>query len=83
MGYEPLDRQTTADFLVSVTNPDGREIRDGVEGRVPQTSEEMTAAFLASPLGQANCDAMGDYHSHYVGNPEGKDAYGGPAATVS
>jgi ATP-binding cassette subfamily G (WHITE) protein 2 (SNQ2) len=38
-------------------------------------SEEMAAAFLASLLGQANCDAMGDYRSHYVRNPERKDAY--------
>jgi ATP-binding cassette subfamily G (WHITE) protein 2 (SNQ2) len=68
----PIQRSTPS-FLV--TNPDGRKIRDGVEGRVSQTSEEMTAAFLASPLGQANCDAMGDYRSHYVGNLEGKDAY--------
>jgi ATP-binding cassette subfamily G (WHITE) protein 2 (SNQ2) len=70
----PVQRSTSS-FLV--TNPDGRKICDGVEGRVPQTSEEMAAAFLASLLGQANCDAMGDYHSHYVGNlnPEGKDVY--------
>ncbi|KAG2131009.1 ABC-2 type transporter-domain-containing protein [Suillus clintonianus] len=75
MGYEPQDRQTTADFLVSVTNPSGRCIRDGFEGKVPGTAEEMAAAFLASSLGQANRDSIENYRSHYVGNPERMDAY--------
>lgn len=75
MGYEPQDRQTTADFLVSVTNPSGRKIRDGFEGKVPRTSEEMAAVFLASPLGQANRDSIEHYRSHNVGKPERIDAY--------
>ncbi|KAG2050787.1 hypothetical protein BDR06DRAFT_959744 [Suillus hirtellus] len=75
MGYEPQDRQTTADFLVSVTNPSGRKIRDGFEGKVPRTSEEMAAMFLASPLGQANRDSIEHYRSHNVGKPERIDAY--------
>ncbi|OAX36457.1 pleiotropic drug resistance ABC transporter [Rhizopogon vinicolor AM-OR11-026] len=75
MGYEPHDRQTTADFLVSVTNPDGRKIRDGFEGRIPRTSQEMAVAFLASPLGHANRDAMENYRCHYIGNTERENAY--------
>ncbi|KAG2073835.1 hypothetical protein BDR04DRAFT_1093970 [Suillus decipiens] len=75
MGYEPQDRQTTADFLVSVTNPSGRTIRDGFEGKVPGTSEEMAAAFLASSLGQANRDSIENYRLHNVGKPERVDAY--------
>jgi ATP-binding cassette subfamily G (WHITE) protein 2 (SNQ2) len=68
----PVQRSTSS-FLV--TNPDGRKVRDGFEGRVPQTSEEMAAAFLSSPLGQVNRDAMEDYRGHYVGNSERKNAY--------
>jgi ATP-binding cassette subfamily G (WHITE) protein 2 (SNQ2) len=75
MGYEPQDRQTTADFLVSVTNPSGRKIRDGFEGKVPGTSEEMAAAFLASSLGQLNRDSVENYRFHNVGKPERMDAY--------
>ncbi|KAG1767598.1 ABC-2 type transporter-domain-containing protein [Suillus placidus] len=75
MGYEPQDRQTTADFLVSVTNPSGRKIHDGFEGKVPGTSEEMAAAFLASSLGHANRDSIENYRSHNVGKPERMDAY--------
>ena len=58
-----------------VTDPNGRKIRDGFEGKVPGTAEEMAAAFLASPLGQANRDSIEHYRSHYVGKPERKDAY--------
>ncbi|KAG1763106.1 ABC-2 type transporter-domain-containing protein [Suillus occidentalis] len=75
MGYEPQDRQTTADFLVAVTNPSGRKIREGFEGKIPGTSEEMAAAFLTSALGQANRDSIESYRSHYVGKPERVDAY--------
>ncbi|KAG0700792.1 ABC-2 type transporter-domain-containing protein [Suillus ampliporus] len=75
MGYEPQDRQTTADFLVAVTNPSGRKVRDGFERKVPGTSEEMAAAFLASSLGQANRDSIENYRSQYVGKPERVDAY--------
>lgn len=58
-----------------MTNPSGRKIRDGFEGKVPRTSEEMAAVFLASSLGQANRDSIENYRSHNVGKPERKDAY--------
>ena len=41
MGYEPKNRQTTADFLVAVTDPNGRTVREGCEGSVPRTPEEF------------------------------------------
>ena len=37
MGYECPSRQTTGDFLTSVTNPSERKIRDGFEKKVPRT----------------------------------------------
>jgi ATP-binding cassette subfamily G (WHITE) protein 2 (SNQ2) len=60
---------------LAVTNPAGRKIRDGFEGKVPHSPQEMAAAFLASPFGQANRDAMEHYRRQYVGNTERKDAY--------
>jgi ATP-binding cassette, subfamily G (WHITE), member 2, SNQ2 len=41
MGYEKYERTTTADFLVGVTDEGGRKVREGYEGRVPRTVEEM------------------------------------------
>ncbi|OJA14947.1 hypothetical protein AZE42_03704 [Rhizopogon vesiculosus] len=75
MGYEPYHRQTTSDFLVSVTDPNARNIRAGFEGTVPRTTEEMAAHFLASPLGKANSQSVDDYRNLYVNKPERKEAY--------
>lgn len=50
MGYECLDRQTTADFLTSVTSPQERRVRDGVDpASVPRTSAEFAAYWHQSP----------------------------------
>jgi len=62
-------------LLFSVTNPEGRIIRPGFEGKVPKTSQEMANAFLSSALGQANRDAIEDYRRRNVGNTERMDAY--------
>lgn len=75
MGYEPYHRQTTSDFLVSVTDPNARNFRDEVEGTVPRTAAEMAAYFLASPLGKANRQSVDNYRDLYVGKPERKEAY--------
>lgn len=54
MGYEPQSRQTSADFLVAVTDPNGRFTRSGYADRVPKTADEFATYFKASSLGQAN-----------------------------
>jgi ATP-binding cassette, subfamily G (WHITE), member 2, PDR len=41
MGYECPPRQTTGDFLTSVTNPIERKAREGYESRVPRTPAEF------------------------------------------
>lgn len=48
MGYEPQPRQTSADFLVSVTDPAGRFPREGYEKKVPKTAEEFAEYFQRS-----------------------------------
>lgn len=48
MGFECPDRQTTADFLTSLTSPAERRVRPGFEGRVPQTPDEFVTAWKAS-----------------------------------
>lgn len=54
MGWEPAPRQTTADFLVAVTDPLARTARPGWENRVPRTPEEFVAYWNKSQEGQAN-----------------------------
>lgn len=48
MGFDCAPRQTTADFLTSLTNPAERVIRPGHEIRVPRTAEEFALAWKNS-----------------------------------
>ncbi|KAH6669801.1 putative ABC transporter CDR4 [Halenospora varia] len=41
MGWECPARQTTGDFLTSVTNPSERKVREGYEKQVPRTPDEF------------------------------------------
>ena len=49
MGWFCPKRQTTGDFLTSVTNPQERKPRDGYERRVPRTPDEFERYWRASP----------------------------------
>ncbi|KAG9805853.1 pleiotropic drug resistance protein, ABC superfamily, partial [Aureobasidium melanogenum] len=49
MGWECPSRQTTGDFLTSVTNPIERIARAGFESKVPRTPDEFEAYWQASP----------------------------------
>ncbi|KAJ5765834.1 ABC multidrug transporter A-2 [Penicillium odoratum] len=49
MGFNCPDRQTTADFLTSLTSPSEREARPGFENRIPRTPDEFAARWKASP----------------------------------
>ncbi|KAF5379148.1 hypothetical protein D9615_006042 [Tricholomella constricta] len=74
MGYEPANRQTTADFLVSVTDPRGRISRPGVL-TLPRTADEFAEHFKRSPLGAANREDRELYMSQFVGKPKRASAY--------
>ena len=48
MGFECPERQTTADFLTSLTSPSERIVKPGCEGKVPQTPDEFAARWKRS-----------------------------------
>lgn len=48
MGWECPQRQTTGDFLTSVTNPIERRPRSGFENKVPRTPDEFVAYWKKS-----------------------------------
>lgn len=48
MGYEPQPRQTSADFLVAVTDPKGRFVREGFEDRVPKSADDFVRHWRQS-----------------------------------
>lgn len=76
MGYEPANRQTTADFLVAVTDPLGRIERPGHGlGQLPRTGPEFAAHFAQSALGDANRADMESYKHEFVGQPQRASEY--------
>ncbi|OJJ46232.1 hypothetical protein ASPZODRAFT_133248 [Penicilliopsis zonata CBS 506.65] len=48
MGFYCPDRQTTADFLTSLTSPSERVVREGFENLVPRTPDEFAARWKDS-----------------------------------
>ncbi|KAJ5127187.1 hypothetical protein N7448_007966 [Penicillium atrosanguineum] len=48
MGWECPSRQTTGDFLTSVTNPQERTALEGMENKVPRTPDEFAAYWKKS-----------------------------------
>ncbi|OOF91791.1 hypothetical protein ASPCADRAFT_518204 [Aspergillus carbonarius ITEM 5010] len=50
LGYHCPERQTTGDFLTSLTNPVERVIRPGFEARVPRTPDEFAKCWKESQL---------------------------------
>lgn len=48
MGWFCPERQTTGDFLTSVTNPTERQAREGFEKKVPRTPDEFEAYWRSS-----------------------------------
>ncbi|KAH8819211.1 ABC-2 type transporter-domain-containing protein [Xylogone sp. PMI_703] len=49
MGFHCPDRQTTADFLTSMTSPQERIAKPGFEDRVPRTPDEFAERWKNSP----------------------------------
>ncbi|KAK6996716.1 pleiotropic drug resistance ABC transporter [Favolaschia claudopus] len=75
LGYVPqAERQTTADFLVSVTDPVGRIVRPGLspaEDRArPRTSADLAKHFANSQLMQDNRDEIAEYNEECAENKE-------------
>ncbi|KAG8216186.1 ABC-2 type transporter-domain-containing protein [Butyriboletus roseoflavus] len=69
MGYEPANRQTTSDFLVAVTDPNGRQVRDGMYG-IPSTSEEFERYYRQSLTMQENLEDIASFREQYVGKED-------------
>ncbi|EDK44697.1 multidrug resistance protein CDR1 [Lodderomyces elongisporus NRRL YB-4239] len=61
MGYECPERQTTADFLTSITNPAERIVRPGFEHKVPRLPREFDKYWKKSPEHQTLIQEIDDY----------------------
>ena len=74
MGYEPANRQTTADFLVAVTDSFGRIERPNMPS-IPRTATDFANYFQKSSLAQVNRNDMDSYRSEFVGQPNRASEY--------
>ncbi|KAE8152303.1 ABC-2 type transporter-domain-containing protein [Aspergillus avenaceus] len=70
MGFECPDRQTTADFLTSLTSPSERKVRPGYENRVPRTPDEFATAWKRSDARGKLMVEIDEFERQYpVGGP--------------
>ncbi|KAJ5600815.1 hypothetical protein N7450_001882 [Penicillium hetheringtonii] len=72
MGFDCPNRQTTADFLTSITSPSERQTRPGFEGRVPQTPDEFAAVWKTSG---ARAALLKDIETYENDHPIGGSSY--------
>ncbi|KAL0942888.1 multidrug resistance protein cdr1 [Colletotrichum truncatum] len=65
MGYACPDRQTTADFLTSLTNPAERVVQPGFENKVPRSPDEFAAVWKNSELRARLMDEVLGFEDQY------------------
>ncbi|KAJ5816604.1 CDR ABC transporter [Penicillium robsamsonii] len=70
-GWDCPARQTTGDFLTSISNPQERRAKPGMENRVPRTPKEFETAWLQSPEYKQLLNEIAEYEGQ---NPIGDDA---------
>lgn len=63
-------RQTTGDFLTSVTNPIERKAKEGMEAKVPRTPEDFERAWRQSPEYALLKKEMDAYDAEYSGESQ-------------
>ncbi|KAE8353295.1 ABC-2 type transporter-domain-containing protein [Aspergillus coremiiformis] len=72
MGFECPERQTTADFLTSLTSPAERKVRPGFESRVPRTPDEFAVAWQRSDARAKLMIEIDEFNNQY---PVGGSSY--------
>ena len=64
LGFFCPPRQTTADFLTSLCDPNARQFRKGFEDRCPKSAEELEAVFRQSQAFRAVLDDVASFEKH-------------------
>ena len=64
LGFYCPERQTTADFVTSVTDPTERRFREGWEDRTPKTPQELEVAFKKSEINKRVLADVEGYEKH-------------------
>ncbi|CCG83334.1 ABC transporter CDR4 [Taphrina deformans PYCC 5710] len=75
LGFVCPDRQTTADFLTSMTSPLERIYRQGFESRAPRSPDEFAAAWKASTERVALLQDIEQFNAQYPFEGPSKDQF--------
>lgn len=75
MGFHCPDRQTTPDFLTSMTSSLERVVQDGYESRVPRTPEEYERRWLESPERKRLLGEIEEYNQQHPIGGESLQAF--------
>ncbi|KAM6506713.1 Multidrug resistance protein [Fusarium solani] len=71
LGYECAARQTTPDFLTSISSPKERIVRSGFENRAPRTPDEFATAWRMSDQYKALQSEIEHYKiAHPIDGPD-------------
>ena len=73
-GWLCPQRQTTGDFLTSVTNPSERRAQPGMEDKVPRTPAEFETYWRQSPEFKALQEDIDTYQEEHPLDPHGEAA---------
>ncbi|KAJ5131211.1 CDR ABC transporter [Penicillium bovifimosum] len=65
MGFYCPERQTTADFLTSLTSPAERVVKAGFENMVPRTPDEFAAAWKSSDAYKRLVKEIAEYDEEF------------------
>ncbi|KAK4167512.1 ABC-2 type transporter-domain-containing protein [Cladorrhinum sp. PSN259] len=74
-GWYCPPRQTTGDFLTSITNPEERIPRPGMEQKVPRTPEDFERYWLASPEYKALQEDIANYNAEFEGERQSQSLH--------
>jgi ABC-type multidrug transport system ATPase subunit len=76
LGYRPLPRQSTADYLTGCTDPNERQLSPGKsEAEVPTTPEALEAVFQSSDLAHEMSDQLALYKSRMETEKADQEAF--------
>lgn len=68
LGFHCPDRQTTADFLTSMTSSLERVVRPGFENKVPRTPDDFSRVWKSSPEYVTLMKEVNEYNERYQTN---------------
>jgi hypothetical protein len=76
MGFQPMQGQSTPDFLASLTNPAERQVKKGFEGSVPKTAIEFAQRWKESSTFADLVSQIDKYNNDHPIGGEGSKAFG-------